>query len=1161
MTSSLPDFASNRPADGSEESVADRVNEMLRLMRENKITAPPLAIATAYINPAGFALLADELERAPRVRLLLGAEPEPDVVRASSAGDADSDQRRRRAVSDHQAWLVAERDTMGFALRSASEARRMVKWLQAQNDQAEPIVEVRRYTGGFLHGKAYLVEDNASRVALAGSSNMTYAGLKVNAELNLGTGGGTPAAGKVTEWFDHFWRLSEPYDLAELYGRQWDPHKPWNIYLRMLWELYGAHLDQDEADTARSVLQLTAYQRDGVARMQRLLDTYGGVLVADEVGLGKTFLAGQVLYQTANVNRQRAMVVGPAAVTQSVWLPFLEKYDISRWVKVYSYDEVRTRLDPDHPRHHEFLQDAADCSLVVIDEAHNLRNPSAQRSDAADRVITVGAHPKQVVLLTATPVNNSLTDLETLIRYFIRDDGRFAALGIPSIHDYIKRAQDMDPQNLTPEHLFDLMDQVAVRRTRRFVKENYSREMFEGPDGQLTVIKFPKPVVRRVDYEVGDDSGLRLIDAVVYALDDPTDPLAPNAWADRVRDPGRLMLARYLSSMYTLDHDLEQYQITNVGLLRSALLKRLESSPHALLSSLQTMIESHRRFLQSLRGGWVLTGEALNAWMASDSDDLDAFVAEFDTDAALMARAENFHAGQLAADVDSDITLLESLRDLAAEVVVGDEPKVAQLISELADIAAAARGIDKSGLSSADRRKVIVFTAFSDTLVPIHAAVVKAIEAAPEDSPLADYRGRVAQPIMGAYAKTHARGRSGGVDQSGRAAMIAEFAPKTAGERDAQGEPKSRDLYDILFTTDVLAEGVNLQQAGNMINYDLPWNPMRIVQRHGRIDRLGSEHDYVHMRLFFPTQRLETLLDLEQRLKDKLALANAAVGSGTVLPGQAPGSEVNLTDPEVTGEFERLLDDGGTSASLSGEEYRRRLHKALTMDTLLKPEIQELPYGSGSGFENPAVLGNGYVFCIRIAGNPTPWFRFVRVDDEWNPLVREDGEVDVRSDTLLSLRVADPGSEDTPRWWDERVYEQAFTAWSVAQRHVYDAWSELSDPAAMTPALPRAFRDALDYVTKHGGGLPQDQQIDLIGRLQVVPTPKLERTVRRVLNDDVDGEGKIALIRQALDDAGVVARPPAEPLPEVSLHEVRLVTWLAVHGTAGEQTRHLHDGQ
>jgi len=1146
--SQLPDFATNHPPSDASATVADKVNELFRLLRENKVTAPPIAIATAYVNPAGFALLADELEAAPRVRLLLGAEPDAESVRAMASGDSNQDARRDAAIQHHQAWLEAERDTMGFARVPTAEAKRMVEWLRSVDHEAAAKVEVRRYSGGFLHGKTYLVEDAAAQSAIAGSSNMTYAGLAHNAELNLGTGGGTSSAGKVREWFEHFWQLSDPYDLAELYGRLWQPHMPWLVYLRMLWELYGEHLDADENPNVRTGLHLTRFQADGVARMERLLDEHGGVLVADEVGLGKTYLAGEVIFRTANINRQRVLIVAPAALKSSMWEPFLETHDFSRWVKVYSYEEVRNRLDPDRGPIDAFLREIEDYSLVVIDEAHNLRNSGAQRSGAADRVITAG-NPKKVVLLTATPVNNSLIDLETLIKYFIRDDARFASLGIPSIREYIKQAQAIDPTNLTPEHLFDLMDQVAVRRTRKFVKEHYTNEFIIGPDGKPTTIKFPQPKVRRIDYDL-DADGLSLIDAMVYALDDPTDPHTPHAWEDRSRDAKRLMLARYLSSMYTLDHDLQEYQITNAGLLRSGLLKRLESSPHALRSSLEKMITSHEAFLDALSKGFVLKGEALNEWVSSDSDDLDEFVTEFDQDDQIES-VDSYHLTELVADVQSDVALLCELRDLAAVVIDGIEPKIQKLIDQITEIAREARRIDPRGLSHADRRKVIVFSAFTDTIIPVQAAVVDAIESAPEGTPLADYNGRVAPPIMGTYAKAHERGASGGVDQGGRASTIAGFAPQTAGPRNAHGEPMAKDEFDILFTTDVLAEGVNLQQAGQMINYDLPWNPMRIVQRHGRVDRIGSKHDYVHLGLFFPAERLDALLALEARLVAKLALADAAVGAGEVLPGRGPGHEVNLADDQVADEFEKLLDTGGSSASLSGEEYRRRLFGAFSMELLLKEDVLSLPYGSGSGFVNPAVQGNGYVFCINIGNSAKPWFRYVPAAEDWSSKTGEDGHPVVSSDTLIALRVADPQNTTADRWLPDEVYDKAFDAWEVARNSAYTAWKELTDPNAFQPDLPLSFRDAYSLVLRKGGYLGRESQIELANRLRSVPSAKVSRQVRGALNQGRTDEERIKLMIEVLDEAGITVPPAREPLPDIEEHEVRLVAWMAVRGTRG----------
>lgn len=610
------------------------------------------------------------------------------------------------------------------------------------------------------------------------------------------------------------------------------------------------------------------------------------------------------------------------------------------------------------------------------------------------------------------------------------------------------------------------------------------------------------------------------------------------------------MLARYLSSMYTVDHDLQEYQITNAGLLRSGLLKRLESSPHALHTSLERMIFSHEAFLDAVSRGYVLKGEALSDWVSSDSDDLDEFVAEFDKDEQI-ASVDGYHLTELEADVRADIALLRELRDLAQVVVAGREPKVQKLIEELTQVVEDARRIDPRGVSHGDRRKVIIFSAFTDTIIPIHEAVVAAIDLAPAGSPLADYRGRVAPPIMGSYAKTHERGATGGVDQGGRASTIAGFAPQTAGPRNAAGEAAAKDDFDVLFTTDVLAEGVNLQQAGQMINYDLPWNPMRIVQRHGRVDRIGSKHDFVYLGLFFPTERLDDLLALEARLEAKLALADAAVGAGEVLPGRGPGHDVNLADDKVIDEIEKLLDTGGSSASLSGEEYRRRLYGAFSVDAMTKADILTLPYGSGSGFENPAVHGNGFVFCIRIGASSKPWFRYVPAGDDWAVTHGEDGQPLISGDTLISLRVADPQNATTPRLLPDEVYDKAFDAWEVARNSVYAAWTELTDPNAFQPDLPLSFRDAYALVFRSGGYLGRNAQIALANRLRSVPSARVSRQVRSALNEGRTDEERIALVTQVLDEAGITAPPVREPLPDVEIHEVRLVTWMAVRGTRG----------
>lgn len=1148
----LPAFATNNPA----MTVAAEVTKMYRIIREKLAVTPAAAIATAYINPAGFALLAEELENVPYVRLLLGAEPQEDIVRAITAEDEGAEQRVAAALEAHGEWMKAERDTMGFERRASKSAQRMVEWLRSESEGGHPRVEVRRYTDGFLHGKAYISDDATLAAVLAGSSNMTLAGLSRNAELNLGYPAGDPHYVKnVRDWFNELWDTSETYDLAAYYERQWAPHTPWSVFLRMLWELYGAHLDE-EAMPKGTAFSLTRFQADGVARMERLLDALGGVLVADEVGLGKTFLAAEVIQRVSEQNRQRVLIVAPAALRNSMWVPFLRKHGFSYRVDVMSYEEVRNKIDPDSNGHDaQFIKQAEDYSLVVVDEAHNLRNAGTARSGAVDQVILGGKYPKKVLLLTATPVNNSLTDLETLIKYFVRDDARFASIGIPSIRKYIQTARAVDPENLTPEHLFDLMDQVAVRRTRKFVKELYPNEEIIGPDGRPMLIRFPLAKVRRIDYDL-DESDLELIDAMIYALDQPNLDDPQKLYQERSDDPDRLLLSRYVTSAYLIGDGFQAYQLSNAGLLRSALLKRLESSPQALRATLDTLIAAHRAFLDALDGGYVLIGEALRDWGSSESDDLDDYVRALDVDDRDQAQPTSlYRIDDLRADVEGDLALLGRLRALADATIADGEPKTAKLAEELTSIAAAARAVDPRGVPSGDRRKVIVFSTYSDTVIAIHEYLSQAIAEVPGGSPLADYRERMAPPILGAYASTQKRGDTGGVDQGGRAATIAGFAPRTAGALSDAGEPLHDDQFDILITTDVLAEGVNLQQASQIINYDLPWNPMRIVQRHGRVDRIGSEHEAVDLGLFFPSERLDALLGLERTLERKLAQAEAAVGAGEVLPGRV-GREVVLVDTananEIVEQIEDLVETRGSSAALSGEEYRRRLYNAFDQDPVLARDAKDLPYGSGSGYEAPRFDGNAYVFCVKIASHSQPWFRLVPVTDTWEPIRSDDGPV-AHADTLRALIAADPAGPNTERWMTDLVYDRAYDAWAVAQDSIHARWQELTDPNNLQPDAPKSFRDAFDLVRAHGGHLGEEQR-GLLLRLRAVPSKKVERAVRSALNEGRTASERIDLVRAELDAAGIQAPPPVRPLPPVALGEVRLVAWMAVKGKSAHQS-------
>ncbi|MEV0615647.1 helicase-related protein [Nonomuraea sp. NPDC050404] len=1113
-----PTFATNQPEHGR--TVADEINMLLEGMRTKLSEAPSLAIASAYFNPGGFILLADELEQSGPVRLLLGADPDLDRPRIrplnTGLGRRGEREQVRRTLEGHLRRLEEDRDLLGFTFEADHAARRLVSWLRSGR------VEVRRYEAGFLHGKAFVVDGGVPGV-IAGSSNFTYAGLAQNKELNLGQYQ-PETVRAVRDWFEEMWQAAKPFDLAGLYESRWQPHSPWEIFLRMLYELYGAEVEQEQAARGRSRLNLTAFQSDGVWRAQRIIDRLNGVIVADEVGLGKTFIAGEILHEAVITNRQKALIVAPATLRDSTWTPFLREMNLQ--ADRVSYEELTSGL-PNAGQLGAALQNPDEYALVVVDEAHALRNASTKRAEAL-RTLLTGNTPKRLVLLTATPVNNGLYDLYNLISYFVTNDAAFASSGVPSLKKYFDRAMAMNPDDLSPEHLFDVLDKVAVRRTRRFVRNHYvgDRVTINGAEREIA---FPTPRVRRVDYNL-DKALPGLLDRLATALGAHVDHLDGSADAVFLDAPGEVLtLARYVPSRFRRGGREEQYEQQNAGLLRSALLKRFESSAYAFQRTLEKMIAGHEAFLSALDQGVVLTGDALHEWSSSDSDDIDNFLASYVApagggNAESVKNAADFDVTALRDAIEADLALLQSFHKEVEDHQAGPDPKVDALVEELSQIAtdAAAEGITDQ--QTRDMRKVLVFSYYADTVEHVHARLLTAIES---DHRLAAYRGRVAT--------------AAGPDRNDRSQIIAGFAPRTAG-----GESEE-DLYDLIIATDVLAEGVNLQQARHIVNYDLPWNPMRLVQRHGRIDRIGSDHREVFLRCFFPDQQLERFLRLEDRLQRKLKQASAATGVGEVLPGFA-GRDVNLT--EAREEIERLrreeatlFETGGASA-LSGEEYRRRLQAQLN-NPQVRHAITRLPWGSGAGFTRVGRAQAGLIFCARIGDHFRPWFRYVPLTEDLNITQDEQGRTVVVDDTLACLTAADPGDPATPAELSDALYQAAFTAWAHAKQHILEAWTYNTDPAHLQPSIPKVMRDAADLVRQHGLDLGERQD-ELIDRLLAPYSPRILRAVREGLAHPGTPRQRVDHVADLADRLGLVRQPAPAPLPPITEDDVRLVCWIAI---------------
>ena len=1104
-----PELAVNRGQD----TVAGALNGFISHAATGFVGGACLDVATAYFNVGGYSLLADSLDQVTGVRLLLGAEPTPPesrrrALRTESANPQRAIRARlRQALEGHEQNLVVERDHLGFTFEVDASSRRLVKWLRSEN------VQVRRLEERFLHGKAFLVGDRSHGV-VAGSSNFTYAGLATNLELNLGNYS-PHVVGQVRDWFDELWAEAVEYDLASLFEARFEPHSPQLVYLRMLWEFYGEELEAEVAAEGAPQIHLTAFQSDGLWRARRILDERNGVLIADEVGLGKTFLAGELIREAALDRRQRVLVITPATLRDGPWRAFKSEHLLP--MELVSYEEMMgdARLNPEHTTAVKLEADINDYAMVVIDEAHHLRNPGTQRAQALRRLLA-GSPPKKLVMLTATPVNNSLWDLYHLLGYFLRNDAVFADAGIRSLRDHFANAMALNPDDLTPEHLFDVLDAVAVRRTRSFVKRFYPNDTIR-VGGQDQLIVFPTPRVHKVDYKL-DDVMPGFFDRFASALN-------PEANVD---DPGVLSLARYSPSQYRLDREVDAYEMQLAGLLRSGLLKRFESSPYAFAETCERMAVSHDAFLSLVGNGRVATGDALADWIATDSDEMDEEQLDLYLDGIVSVTddAARYDVDRLREHVRCDRDLLRSFAAEARAVTRSDDPNLAALVDELAEIAAAASAEGIGPDDVRDRRKVLIFSYYADTVDWVFEHLVAATES---DERLSAYRGRIAS-------------LSGTTGTASKESVLWGFAPQTTDAPEGFDE----DRFDIVVATDVLAEGVNLQQARHIINYDLPWNPMRLVQRHGRIDRIGSHHKEVFLRCVFPDDRLDDLLGLEERLHIKIAQAAASIGVGEVLPDQAAPVEIIFT--ETREEIERLRNEdaaiferGGTGRGvLSGEEFRQELREALE-DIDLADQIKSLPWGSGSGMVAAGPDSRpGYVFCARVGDHSRPIFRFVETGN--------DADGSVVDETLACLDKARPlAGFNTERLLDDTAIQGAFDAWDTARAHIVDRWNFMSDKANLEPTIPPRLRRAADILREHPPTEFTQHEIDRA--IDTINAPYSERTIRTfqaaINSTDIPTEQAEKILR-VIDDLGLEPYIPPDPLPEITPADVHLVTWIAL---------------
>lgn len=972
-----------------------------RLLRAlERVRPSAVRIATAYLTPDGFMALKGPLESAASVQILLGERPflkrrgpEDRLLQPLDedhlAGPAETIDWYEFLEGDYPWILLAhderraliesgdEKALKVFSLASWEKVRALVQFLQRDG------IELRRYLADKagkippgqvlshktaskvrLHAKSYLFRGESETFAAIGSSNLTKGGLTQNIELNLASSDPALAA-ELEEWFGGKWLQGQDckgefiklLEECVLFGRH---YTPWQVFIKALHSAYGRYLDITLTEDIAG--KLAEFQQEAVMRCVGLLERHWGAMLCDSVGLGKTYEGLGILAefsrrrQEASNKTVRALVICPAQLEQNWSDDKFSAYGIlGETVTMESLPGLLPDGDEDETPFRKAARERKLHSLqsfdvVLVDESHNFRNPATKRYKALQEVIRGGGVPdKRVVLLTATPINNTPWDLYNQLSLITRSDDTWYA-GRGPISNLRSTFRAIEKGGGGPG-LLDAMLLSLVRRTRHDIRamQDAGRPMeLNGEPMSFPIHEIPKAVEYSLETLYGGiykeiSAAIEGLSFAVYDLED---------YGVRTETVDE-----------TTEGRLRQRNRTFIGIMKTIFLKRMESSVTALTSTVRTMVEYLELFLSEMdeRGRVVTPRDAQRLRVVlggSLTDDaLESGEWSNRTEATLKdlppAPTESEDRERLANAVKSDReklgSLLARLETTQAQWERGDDPKLRSLRKLLDGLP----DRDEHGVKT----KAVIFTNYKDTADYIFRRL-----GGPRD--FRDARQRRCESNLG-------DGRwmaqlTGADDQKRRLEILSYFAP-LAFSRETEPlddpvllervEPFRAEGIDLLISTDVLSEGQNLQDAQYMINYDLPWNPVRIIQRAGRIDRLFSPHERVFIYNLMPERQLEDLLKLVKRLTVKVASIEDMVGLDASVLGE--------TIEEKTFDQMMKLAAGGEKA----EEVYREGEKAQGLEDAFAELNQYVQMVKDLGTEDVKEVPDG-VYSVRMGTQP-----------------------------------------------------------------------------------------------------------------------------------------------------------------------------------------------
>jgi superfamily II DNA or RNA helicase len=743
-------------------------------------------------------------------------------------------------------------------------------------------IKCRVYAKKKFHAKAYITHSKLTVVgssALVGSSNFTFPGLTGNVELNVQLRREVP---QLQEWFDEHWQQADDIspDVLKVIERHTRQYLPFEVYAKAL----QAYFHNDEATAGDWERQhstmygiLDQYQRDGYAALLKISAKYGGAFLCDGVGLGKTFVGLMLIERLVKFERKKVLLVVPKSGRESVWESGLRRHlpelfgDFSNLVVINHTDLQRGGIWVE-----KIQRLKAQADVVVIDEAHHFRNPSANKETSRYWQMQSLAKGKQVFMLTATPINNSLIDLQHLMELFTqRDAGHFKeTLGIHSLPGHFRKLEkelikrmgaELIQAELTGFETNEVLShdslfrELVIQRSRAYVKQS---QLTSGAKEAM----FPKREAPKVaEYSVKKTYG-KLLGMVEKAF---------NKRQPLFTLPMYYPLAYSKVPVSDGFEDNRQKQV--VGLIRILFLKRFESSASAFENSCQQLLRKVLAFVQK-NSATKHEIASLERWRIHQEELLNE----------VQKRQHKLFEAEDDQEDDSEEDVISEEMLAAVELLDRDHFDVPQMLSEslqdLNQLAEFLNELRQFQPKHDDKLRALIQLLKTDPVLKKHKVMIFS-----EFSATARY---LASELDKAGIKGVAQIDS--ATKKSRTQVIREFAPYYNGLDSKQLKDEGYFETRVLIATDVLSEGLNLQDATRLINYDLHWNPVRLMQRIGRVDRrlnpsiekqLVKDHPdcktirgTIEYWNFLPPSDLDELLHLYKKVSHKTLLISKTLG-------------------------------------------------------------------------------------------------------------------------------------------------------------------------------------------------------------------------------------------------------------------------------------------